>query len=103
VVATNVGTFAVMGGIISTPGVSQLFGCTPVGPFAWGQAISAAVGATMVAAVAPRLLERVWDARSVVVDHDDTDADEDRVEVAERRGQHPDSTTEQRILPETAK
>jgi Ca2+-transporting ATPase len=103
VVATNVGTFAVMGGIISTPGVSQLFGCTPVGPFAWGQAISAAVGATMVAAVAPTLLERVWDARSVVVDHDDTDADEDRVEVAERRGQHPDSTAEQRVLPETAK
>ncbi len=103
VVATNVGTFAVMGGIISTPGVSQLFGCTPVGPFAWGQAISAALGATMVAAVAPRLLERVWDARSVVVDHDDTDPDQDGVEVAERRGQHPDSTAEQRVLPETAK
>ncbi len=34
VVATNVGTFAAMIGIISTPAVSQLFGCTPVGPFA---------------------------------------------------------------------
>jgi cation-transporting P-type ATPase I len=103
VVATNIGTFAVMGGIISTPGVSQLFGCTPVGPFAWGQAISAAVGATMVSAVAPKLLERVWDARSVVLDDDDTDTDEHRVEVAERRGKDPDSTAEQRVLPESAK
>ncbi|MDQ2636238.1 MAG: cation-translocating P-type ATPase, partial [Actinomycetota bacterium] len=75
VVATNVGTFAAMIGIISTPGLSQLFGCTPVGPFAWGQAISAALGATMISAAAPNVLARVWAARSVV-DDDDTDADQ---------------------------
>jgi Ca2+-transporting ATPase len=105
VVATNVGTFGVMVGIVSTPGVSQLFGCTPVGPFAWGQAISAAVGATMISAVAPRVLERMGAAisseESVVLDDDDTGADQEGVQVAERRGQHPDGATEQRVLPET--
>jgi cation-transporting P-type ATPase I len=106
VVATNAGTFAVMVGIISTPGVSQLFGCTPVGPFAWGQAISAAVGATMIAAVAPRMLARVGTALSerdsVVLDDDDAGADQESVEVAEGRGEDANRATEQRILSETA-
>jgi cation-transporting P-type ATPase I len=103
VVATNIGTFAAMAGIISTPGVSQLFGCTPVGPFAWGQAISAAAGATALAATAPNLLARFWPEPSVVFDDDDARADENGVEVTERRGQHPDGAAEQSVLPETVK
>jgi cation-transporting P-type ATPase I len=103
VVATNIGTFAAMVGIISTPGVSQLFGCTPVGPFAWGQAISAAAGATALSAAAPNLLARFWSERSVVLDDDDARADENGVEVTERRGQHPDGAAEQSVLPETVK
>jgi cation-transporting P-type ATPase I len=106
VVATNVGTFIVMAGIISTPGVSQLFGCTPVGPVAWGQAMSAAVGATMLSAVAPKLLARVgtavFDRESVVLDDDHADADQDGVEVTQGRGEDSDRTSEQRILSETA-
>jgi Ca2+-transporting ATPase len=102
VVATNVGTFAVMIGIISTPGVSQLFGCTPVGPFAWGQAISAAMAATMISAVASRVLAGS-DRESVVVDDDDADPHQNGVEVAERRGEDADGAAEQRILAETAK
>jgi cation-transporting P-type ATPase I len=104
VVATTAGSFAAMVGVVSTPGVSHLFGCTPVGPFGWGQAFFAAAAASALAAVAPGVLDRVVEAvRSVVVDDDNAGADQDRVEVAERRGQHPDGAAEQRILSETAK
>lgn len=103
VVATNVGTFATMIGIISTPMVSQLFGCTPVGPVAWGQAFVAAVGATAASAVAPTLLERVTRVRSVLDDDNDAGADEHGVELAQRRGEDSDRTTEDRVLTKTGK
>jgi cation-transporting P-type ATPase I len=104
VVATTAGSFAAMVGVVSTPGLSQLFGCMPVGPFGWGQAFFAAGAASALAAAAPGVLDRVVEAvRSVVVDDDDAGADQQRIEVAERRGQHPDGAAEQRILSETAK
>lgn len=37
-------------------------------------------------------------AASVVVDDDDPSADEDGVDLAQRRGEHPDGAVEQRIL-----
>jgi H+-transporting ATPase len=55
VVSTAAGSLAVLGALISTPGVSQLLGCTPLGPLAWGQALTTAAAATGVAALAPRL------------------------------------------------
>ena len=58
VVATSAGTFVVMAGMISTPGISQLFGCTPLGPIGWGQAALAAGAATAFAKVAPDLVEK---------------------------------------------
>ncbi|WP_433476479.1 HAD-IC family P-type ATPase [Spirillospora sp. CA-142024] len=46
---------AVLVGIVETPGISHFFGCTPLGPIAWGTvAISSAAGTA--AAIAPRLL-----------------------------------------------
>ncbi|WP_286149250.1 cation-translocating P-type ATPase [Mycobacterium sp. IS-1496] len=98
VVATNVATFAAMIGIISTPVVSQVFGCTPVGPFGWSQAFLAAAGATAISAMAPALLERLTGTPSVVVDDDDPGADEDGVDLAHGRGEHPGGAAEQRIL-----
>ncbi|MGV0699477.1 HAD-IC family P-type ATPase [Mycolicibacter sinensis] len=56
VVATAVGSLAAMGTLISIPGVSQLLGCTPLGPLGWAQALGAATVATAGAAVVPRLL-----------------------------------------------
>ncbi|MEO6794384.1 MAG: cation-translocating P-type ATPase [Mycobacterium sp.] len=56
VVATAVGSLGVMGTLISIPGVSQLLGCTPLGPFGWAQALGTAAVATAGAAVVPRLL-----------------------------------------------
>jgi H+-transporting ATPase len=55
VVSTAAGSLVVLGALISTPGVSQLLGCTPLGPLAWGQALTTATVATGVAALAPRL------------------------------------------------
>lgn len=45
---TCLGSFAALFGIIQTPGLSQLFGCTPLGPLGWTTAIAASAGATLV-------------------------------------------------------
>jgi cation-transporting P-type ATPase I len=100
--------------VVSTPGLSQLFGCTPIGPIGWGQAFLAASAASALSVVAPGVLDRVVDAvrdrvsvlnddGSLLNDDDDADPDEDGVEVAERRGEDPDGTPKEGILPETAK
>ena len=56
VVATAAGSLVTLGALISTPGVSQLLGCTPLGPIGWAQALGTAGVATTAAAVAPRAL-----------------------------------------------
>ncbi len=47
--------------VVQTPVVSQFFGCTPLGPIAWGQAASSAVAATAASVVGPRLVRRYGD------------------------------------------
>lgn len=59
VVATAAGSALTLAAVVSTPVVSQFLGCTPLGPIAWGQALGCAFAATALAALAPRLLERV--------------------------------------------
>jgi cation-transporting P-type ATPase I len=59
VTAAGLGSGAVLAGIVQTPGVSQLFGCRPLGPVAWATGLSAAAGATAGAVVAPRIVEAV--------------------------------------------
>jgi cation-transporting P-type ATPase I len=54
VVLTAGGSLAVMGTLISIPGISQLLGCTPLGPLAWAQALGSAGVATGAVAVATR-------------------------------------------------
>jgi cation-transporting ATPase I len=54
VVLTAGGSLAVMGTLISIPGVSQLLGCTPLGPLGWAQALGSAGAATAAVAVATR-------------------------------------------------
>jgi cation-transporting P-type ATPase I len=62
VVLTAGGSLAVMGTLISIPGVSQLLGCTPLGPVGWVQALGSAGAATAAVAVATRVLDsrRPW-------------------------------------------
>ncbi len=57
VVITAVGSLGVMGTLISIPVVSQLLGCTPLGPLGWGQALGSAAGATIAIAVLNRVSE----------------------------------------------
>lgn len=64
VVATAGGSLATLGVLISTPGVSQLLGCTPLGPLGWAQALGTAGTATAAAWVAPRVLSRVQSSMS---------------------------------------
>jgi cation-transporting ATPase I len=58
VMATALGSAAVLVGIVQTPGVSQFFGCTPLGPVAWTGVIGATAGATAVSVVAPNWLAK---------------------------------------------
>ncbi|UUN28188.1 cation-translocating P-type ATPase [Streptomyces sp. FIT100] len=52
ILATVLGTAAVLVGLVQTPVVSHFFGCTPLGPFAW-TGVALAVG---TAALAPHVL-----------------------------------------------
>lgn len=56
VIATGLGTFAALGAIVQTPGLSQLCGCTPLGPIGW----TTALGAAGLATVASSALPDIW-------------------------------------------
>lgn len=58
VIATALGSAAVLIGIVQTPGVSQFFGCTPLGPVAWTGVIGATTGATAISVLAPNWLAK---------------------------------------------
>lgn len=58
VALTAVGSSAVLAAIVQTPGLSQFFGCTPLGPVGWATATTSAAGATVGAVIAPRVAGR---------------------------------------------
>ena len=47
--------------VIQTPGVSQFFGCRPLGPVGWGTAVGASLGATGASVAVPWAVGRVGD------------------------------------------
>jgi magnesium-transporting ATPase (P-type) len=51
---TCIGSAALLGGIVQTPGVSQFFGCVPLGPVGWGTAVGASAMSTALSIVLPR-------------------------------------------------
>jgi cation-transporting P-type ATPase I len=55
VVFTALGSLTAMGTLISIPVVSQLLGCTPLGPLGWAQALGPAAAATIALAVLNRV------------------------------------------------
>lgn len=59
VLLTTAGSFAALV-VVSTPGLSQMFGCTPVDPLGWGQAVLASGLATAMSALIPALFVRMW-------------------------------------------
>jgi cation-transporting ATPase I len=58
---TSVGSAAALAFIVQTPGLSQLFGCRPLGPFAWLTAIGASTAATLVSPVIDTAVDRAAD------------------------------------------
>ena len=97
VVLTTVGSYAVLVGVVSTPGLSQFFGCTPVGPLGWGQAIVATSAAGVISAIAPEMLLRLselarrgalaaaFGGEESVVDDDDPGLNENGVDLTDGR------------------
>ncbi|MFE4367914.1 HAD-IC family P-type ATPase [Streptomyces sp. NPDC056835] len=57
VLAAALGSAAVLVGIIQTPGVSQFFGCTPLGPIAWGITLASIITATLLHTTLPPLAQ----------------------------------------------
>ncbi|PSL57776.1 calcium-translocating P-type ATPase [Saccharothrix carnea] len=58
VLAASLGSAAALGAVIQTPGVSQFFGCTPLGPVGWGIALSSATAANVLGLVLTPLVTR---------------------------------------------
>jgi len=58
VLATGAGSAVALFAVIQTPGVSQFFGCTPLGPVGWATATGSAAAATALSVAAPPLLRR---------------------------------------------
>jgi H+-transporting ATPase len=58
VVMTALGSLAAMAALVSTPGVSNLLGSTPLGLIGWSQALGSATAATLAAALISRFLVR---------------------------------------------
>jgi len=56
VVITCAASLAALVLVISTPGVSQFFGCTPLGPVAWAIVLGSSAAGTAAAVAAPRLI-----------------------------------------------
>jgi cation-transporting P-type ATPase I len=55
VLITCVASAAVLAGIVETPGISHFFGCTPLGPVAWGIVAASSAAGTAAAVIAPRV------------------------------------------------
>ena len=59
VLVATAGSTAALVGIVQTPGLSQLFGCTPLGPADWTIAAASAASATAGSVVIPPVWRRL--------------------------------------------
>ncbi|MBV8181525.1 MAG: cation-translocating P-type ATPase [Mycobacterium sp.] len=100
VVLTAGGSLAVMGTLISIPGVSQQLGCTPLGPVGWVQALGSAGAATAAVAVATRVLDsrRPWGLEAADQGSDESEPPQDRTATERRTTRSAGSPADQRRL-----
>lgn len=56
VLAAGLGSAALLGAVVQTPGISQLFGCTPLGPVAWSIALGSSGLATVASVVGQHVI-----------------------------------------------
>ncbi|MFG2061830.1 HAD-IC family P-type ATPase [Micromonospora sp. NPDC048871] len=59
VLASTAVSFGALAAVVQTPGVSQFFGCTPLGPVGWTIATGSALGATFANGALTRLVARL--------------------------------------------
>ncbi|MFE9689858.1 HAD-IC family P-type ATPase [Micromonospora sp. NPDC005806] len=59
VLASTAASIGVLVAVVQTPGVSQFFGCTPLGPVGWTIATGSALGATFANGALTRLVDRL--------------------------------------------
>jgi magnesium-transporting ATPase (P-type) len=59
VVTTSLISSGLLTAIVQTPGVSQFFGCRPIGPIGFTIAVGSSAAATLASASFPRIVERV--------------------------------------------
>ncbi|MEU6072561.1 HAD-IC family P-type ATPase [Micromonospora sp. NPDC047074] len=96
VLASTVASAGVLAVVVQTPGVSQFFGCTPLGPVGWTIATGSALGATFANGALTRLVERLPRSESGPADRPDADGpDADRSDV----GDSTDTTGDQATRP----
>jgi cation-transporting ATPase I len=58
VLVTAAGSLVVLVAVVSTPGVSRFFGCTPLDPLSWGVVLGWAAAGTAGAEIVPALVQR---------------------------------------------
>jgi cation-transporting P-type ATPase I len=66
VVATTLASATVLVAVVELPGISQFFGCTPIGPVAWSVVVVSAAAGTLLAALGPRLIGAPAETRDAV-------------------------------------
>ncbi|SBT53366.1 HAD-IC family P-type ATPase [Micromonospora narathiwatensis] len=59
VLASTAASIGVLVGVVQTPGLSQFFGCTPLGPVGWTIAAGSALGATFANGALTRLVDHL--------------------------------------------
>ncbi len=102
VVFTTAGSLVALAVVVNTPGLSQVFGCVPVGPLGWGQALLATGTATAASTMAPELLSRLSSAawrgltgtpapESSLLDGQNARPQEHRIDLTERRSEEVNS------------
>jgi cation-transporting ATPase I len=75
VIGTCAGTFLALAALITTPGLSQLVGCVPLGPLAWMEGVAPAAALTVLTASKPDLLLRMSSTIAAAVSKYATRAD----------------------------
>ncbi|MFZ0229372.1 MAG: cation-translocating P-type ATPase [Mycobacterium sp.] len=75
VIGTCAGTFVALAALITTPGLSQLVGCVPLGPLAWIEGVAPATALTFLTAAKPDLLLRMASTIAATVSKHATRAD----------------------------
>ncbi|MGS2619410.1 HAD-IC family P-type ATPase [Micromonospora sp. LZ34] len=68
VLASTAASLGVLVAVVQTPGLSQFFGCTPLGPVGWSIATGSALGATFANGALTRLVDRLPQTRPEAAD-----------------------------------